>query len=274
APADAGAAEMVADAGGDGGFTLSGLRAGNHFVGFVDPSGAHASRFWPDSPNVRDATPVAVTAADATTADVVLPAQFPTGTGATIAGTVTESGTGDPVGSARVVALRASDFAMVRGATADNAGQYSLDVVPGDYKLAVLDGAGRHGMEWFDDQPNTGLGDASTVTAPRSGVDAALAPTTGAVAGTVTDDPSGEPLGGVWVVAIGPSGIAGGAVTGADGTYTVDWLVPGTYRVAFADPNGGRAQEYWDDSPDYPGATPFAVTAGATVTVAAALALP
>ncbi len=40
------------------------------------------------------------------------------------------------------------------------------------------------------------------------------------------------------------------------------------------DPNGGRTQEYFDNSPDYPGAAPFAITAGATATIDAALALP
>ena len=272
--ADTGATERAVTADGAGDLVLSGLVPGNHFLGFVDPSGAHASRFWPGSPNVPDSTPVAVTAANATTADVMLPAQAPTATGATIAGTVTESGTGTPVAGARVVALRASDFAMVRGATADANGGYRLDVAPGEYKLAVLDGDGLHAMEWFDDQPNTGLGEAATVTAPRAGVDAALAATTGTMAGTIVDDPSGDPLEGVWVVAIGPSGIAGGAVTAADGSYTVDGLAPGTYRVTFADPNGGRTQEYYDDSPDYDGATPVNIVAANTVTIDAALALP
>ncbi len=38
------------------------------------------------------------------------------------------------------------------------------------------------------------------------------------------------------------------------------------------DPDGGRAQEYYDNSVDYAGATPVNVTAGATIN--AALALP
>jgi hypothetical protein len=77
------------------------------------------------------------------------------------------------------------------------------------------------------------------------------------------------------VVAIGPTGaIAGGAVTSGAGTYTIAGLAPGTYRATIVDPNGGRAQEYYNNSADYVGATPINITAGATATVNATLALP
>ncbi len=268
-----GAVEQIVDADGAGDLTLSGLAAGTHVVGFVDPAGAHTTRFWPNSPTVPGSTPVAVTAGGATVADAALPAQVPVGTGAAITGTVTEAGTGAPVAGARVVALREADYQMVRGTAADANGAYRLDLAPGGYKLAVLDGAGLHAMEWYDNQPSTGLGAAATVTAPAT-VDVALSPTTGSIAGTVTDEASGDPIAGSWVIAIGPSGIAGGAVTDAGGDYTISGLAPGTYRATFVDPIGGRAQEYHDNSPDYPGATPFAVTAGAIATVDAALARP
>ena len=65
-----------------------------------------------------------------------------------------------------------------------------------------------------------------------------------------------------------------GAVTDWDGTYTIAGLAPGTYRATIVDPNGGRAQEYYNNSADYAGATPVNITAGATATVNAALALP
>lgn len=270
--ANTGATEQVVTSSGSAGrVDLTGLAARTHYVGYVDPAGAHATRFFPDSPNVPDATRVTVTAGNATTADAALPPQAPMPSGQLITGTVTEAVSGEPVGNARVVALRASDYQMVRGAVTDAGGHYTLDLAPGDYKLAFLDSDGLLTMEWYDDQPSTALGDAATVTAPAT-ADAALTPTTGTMTGTVTDAVSGDSLEGVWVIAIGPSGIAGGAVTGADGTYTIAGLPAGTYRATFADPNGGRAQEYFNDSPDYPGATPFAITAGSAVTIDATLA--
>lgn len=271
--ANTGATELVADGDGSGQLALPGLKPGNHFVGFVDPTGAHTTRFYPDSPNVPASTPVTVTAGGTTAANASLPVQTPAGTGWTISGTVTEQGTGTPLAGARVVALRAADYAMVRGAVTNGSGQYSLDLAAGGYKLAFIDSTGRHNMEWYDNLPNTGLGSAVSVTAPGT-ANAALNSNTGTMTGTVTDEPSGDAVAGAWVIAIGPTGIAGGAVTAADGSYTISGLSPGTYRATFADPNGGRTQEYWNNSPDYTGATTINVSAANTVTVNAALALP
>lgn len=269
--ANTGATEVAVVANAAGALSLPGLRPGTHFVGFVDPTGAHATRFYPNSPNVPASTAVAVTAGNATVASTSLPAQAAVATGASLSGTITEEGTGAPMAGAMVVALQAADYKMVRGAVTDGAGAYHLSVAAGAYKLAVFDSTGRHAMEWFDNRPSTGLADAASVTAPAV-ADAALAPNTGTLAGMITDDPSGAALGGAWVIAIGPAGIAGGAVTASDGSYTIAGLAPGTYRATAVDPVGGRAQEYFDDSPDFGGATPFNITAGTTATVNAALA--
>ena len=272
--ANPGATELAVIANGSGQLVLPGLTPGNHVVGFVDPTGAHTTRFFPNSPDVPGSTPVTVTAGAATPADVALPAQTPVGTGATISGVVTEQGTNIPLAGARVVALRASDYAMVRGAATNASGQYSLDLAAGAYKLAFFDSTGRHGMEWYDNVPNTGLASAVSVTAPGT-ADAAMAANTGSMAGTVADDLTATPIGGVWVLAIGPTGVAGGTLTEVDGTYTIAGLAPGTYRATFVDPQGGRSQQYWDNSPDYPGAATFNVTAANTTAgIDAALATP
>ncbi len=268
-----GATEAAVVANGSGQVTVAGLRPGNHYVGFIDPTGTHTTRFWPNSPNVPDATQVAVSAGSATAADVSLPAQASTGTGSVISGTVTEQGTGTPLPGVHVVALRASDYSMVRGAVTNGSGEYSVDVAAGDYKLAILDSAGGHDMEWFDDLVSTDLANAVNVTAPGV-ANAALRTNTGTMTGTITDAMSGDPVLGTWVVAIGPSGIAGIAVTAADGTYTVTGLAPGVYRATFADPNGGRLQEYYDNSPDFTGATTINVAAAATATINATLSRP
>lgn len=268
--ANAGATEVIVDADASGGFTLPGLLAGRHYVGFVDPAGEHETRFYPTSPNVPDATPVMVDAGETTAADAALPPQSPVGGGAAVTGTITDEVTGAAVPHGRVVALRAADYRMVRAATAGSDGTYRLDIAPGAYILAFLDAAGAHAMEWFDNQPSTGLATATTITAPRT-ANAALSPTTGAIAGTVTADAPTAPLAGAWVIAIGPTGVAGGALAAADGTYTIDGLAPGTYRVTFVDPSGDRAQEFWDNSLDYGGAVAVPVTAGATTTRSATL---
>lgn len=256
-----------------GTFALRGLRPGNHYVAYIDPTGAHATRFYPDSPDVPHATPLTVTAGAATIADGLLPAQTTTPTGAVLSGTITQQGTSTPLPGVFVVALHAADFRIARAGTTNTSGRYTLNVAPGAYKVVFIDPTGHHNPEWHNNQPASGLADAASVTTPTV-TNAALDATTGNLTGIITDDPTGTPIEGAWVVAIGPTGIAGGAVTLADGTYTITGLPPGTYRATIVDPNGGHTQEYYDNSPDYLGASVFAVAAGDTTNIDAALALP
>jgi len=266
-------AEGGATANGAGQFALAGLAPGTHFVGFIDPAGAHQARFLPNSSTLQGSTPATVTAGASTTANASLPTQTPVGGGAVLSGTVTEAGTAAPLAGVYVMALRAADYQIVRAATTNAAGAYNLDVVAGAYKLIFFDSTGRHNMEWHDNVPLTGIETAASVTAPAV-TNAQLDPNTGAMAGTIVDDPAATGVPGAWVVAIGPTGIAGGAVTAANGTYTLPGLAPGTYRATFVDPNGGRTQEYWNNSPTYAGATTFNITAANTTAINAALHHP
>src|SRR5690606_8274333 len=133
-------------------------------------------------------------------------------------------GSGAPLPGVHVLALTAADYTLARGVITDANGEYALDLAPGDYRLQFVDAAGAHPMEWFDDVPMTEIGDAAIVSAPGV-ADADLAPSRGSISGTVTDAPSGDPLAGAFVMVIGPDGPAGGAVSAADGSYTIGALV-------------------------------------------------
>ncbi len=268
-----GTPEIGATANPSGQFTVRGLRPGTHFVGYIDPAGAHRTEFHPHSPDVPNATSVAVTAGGSTTANGSLPAQAVWPGGAALTGTVTEAGTANPLAGVYVMALRAADYQIVRAATTNASGAYTLNVQAGGYKLAFFDSTGAHNMEWHNNQSPNALAAAATVTAPAT-TDAALGRNTGTMAGTIVDDPAATPVAGAWVIAIGANGVAAGAVTAANGNYTLAGLTPGTYRATFVDPNGGRTQEYWDDSPTYPGASTFNITAASTTTINAALRRP
>ena len=265
------ATEAIVVANGAGQFALPGLSPGNHFVGWIDPTGGHTTEFSPNSPNVPDSTPLVVTAGAATLGSGSLAPKPVAPGGATLSGTITETGSGAALAGVHVIALGAADYQIVRGGITNPAGQYSLSVPAGDYKLVFVDSTGRHNMEWHDNLPATGLGSAASVTAPAV-TNAILDANTGSMAGTITQDPSGAPISGAWVLAIGPNGVAGGAVTAANGTYSVTGLAPGTYRAAFLDPVGGGVLEYANNSPDFAGANPFPVAVGATSTANAALA--
>lgn len=261
-----GVPEVGAVANGAGQYTLADLRPGNHFVVQADRTGRHAAAYYPSSADFSGALPVAVIAGASTVADGSMPAQAVLPTASTLSGTVTEAGTGTPLGGVFVVALSASTYRFSPSGVTDSAGQYSFSVPAGSYKLAFIDPTGRHAMEWHDDHPYTGLALADTVTAPAT-TNAALSLTTGSVTGRVTADPSGPALAGAWVLAIGPSGVAGGAVTAADGRYTISGLAPGTYRAAVIDPTGHHAVVYWNRRTSYAAGDPFTVTAGAATTV-------
>ena len=258
-----GAPETAAQANANGVYSLGDLTAGNHFIGWVDPAGNHSPRFSVNSPNVPDATPVPVTAGGTTNRNGSLPVQTATPGGAALTGTVTQTGTNAPLPGILVIAQHAADFRLARAATTNSNGAYNLDVAAGSYKLVFLDPTGRHNMEWHDNQPYFGLANAANVTAPTN-TNATLDPTTGTMTGTLTDADTGAPLAGAWAFAISATGTVTGAVTKPNGTYTIPDLPPGTYRATYVDPNGGRAQEYYDNSPTYDGGTNINITAGTT----------
>ena len=259
-------------ASGSGQYEIAGLTAGNHFVGFLDPTGNHASRFFPNSPVVPSATTVSVTSGASTTANGSLPTQAGSGTGSILSGTVRQTGTGTALSGMWVIALKAADYRMARVVTTNMSGGYSMSLGAGSYKIAFIDPTGRHAQEWHNNQPSSGLANATTVTVPAT-VNAQLDRTTGSITGAVTADPGPAALGGIWVLAIGPSGPTGSAVTAANGTYTISDLPAGTYRLAFVDPAGSRATEYYNNSPTFDGSTAFAVLAGSSTTKNAALPL-
>ncbi len=253
----------------DGTFSSGGLPPGNQTVVFVDPSGQRRFEFFDDAPFASSANPVAVTAGSTTTANASLAAQGPFSSGSSITGTVTDDGTGDPVAGAWVVAVR-TDGVMRAGATTNGAGQYSLGVGPGSYRVQVLDPAGTHLGQWVPDRGLDDYDGAQVVTVGAAGtatVDAGLGPNRGSIAGVVTN-PTG-PAAGTVVLAVSTSTgqVAGAATVAGGGEYRVAGLVPGGYLVAFVDPWGEHGFEYHDGVTNPFAATPVTVAAGATRTV-------
>lgn len=266
-----GAVESVVTSDGSGGFTAPGLATGDHFMAFIDPTGSHATSFHPGSPDPGNATPVTIAPGGVTNANGSLPARTPTPGGASLTGTITEEGTGDPIEGVAVVALNAADHSVERGAFTSSSGEYHLDVAAGDYNLAFIDATGAHATEYHDDVPFEELADATTVAAPAV-TDAALAPTTGAMTGRITDEPTGDPVAGAWVFAVGPTSAIRGAVTAADGSYHLAALTPGRYRALVLDPTGRHLPEHWDDKPTGGTADPVDIFAGTATATDAGLA--
>ncbi|UGS38757.1 carboxypeptidase-like regulatory domain-containing protein [Capillimicrobium parvum] len=101
---------------------------------------------------------------------------------------------------------------------------------------------------------------AATAIVATSGVAAGAAGAAG-MQGTVRGE-LGAPLAGATVSISGPMSAA--KRTKADGTYTVQGLVDGSYTVRFSPPVGSPLrEEYYDDQPDAAHATPVTVRSGA-----------
>lgn len=257
-----------------GRYSLPELRTGRHRIVYLDPTATHSTVFSGGSPDAAGATPIDVTAGATTAADVAMPRQSAPLAFASLRGTVTEAGTTRALGGVLVIALRTTNYSLAGAAVTASNGRYRVNLQPGgSYKVAFIDTAGAHDMEWHQDRPYDAMASAASVTAPST-ANAALDPDTGSLGGTVVDDETGAPIAGAWVLAIGATGSVRGAVTDAVGAYEVTGLPVGTYRAAVIDTVGHRALEYWNDSPDYLGADSFTITPSAEAAVDAGLSEP
>lgn len=180
-----------------------------------------------------------------------------------LTGTVRDRLSGQGVPNALVAVLRAEDFTVVAGVHADGEARYTASVPPGTYFLYVIDPSGEH-------QPRLlGTPSGVTVTAGSSAVvDAELVPSRGGIAGAVTDAATGEPVDGVWAVAL--DGVSGApervALTDAEGRFALSSLRPGIHRVVYADPAARHRPVFSGGATDPAGAVGVAVTAGSTST--------
>ena len=94
-------------------------------------------------------------------------------------------------------------------------------------------------------------------------------PERGAITGAATDA-QGAPLAGVEVWAYGADDLwvgSGLGVAGPDGSYVIDGLAPGDYRIMFRSPAGSGIVQEWFDDADTPGEA-VVVTVGAGDSVA------
>ena len=267
-------------AGENGSYALA-VPAGPHRVEFLDPSGRHAPEIFDDRPlgDFGGATVVTVAPGGQASVSAALAPAGPTGS---IAGSVSQDGSGAPVGGAWVVAMDARTGTIRGGAVADGSGAYSMGGLPsGSYRLAIVDPTIARAFEFHRDQTDFTLADQVTVAAGSvTDVDPTLAPRsaspprTAVIRGAVTDEVSGAPVADAWIVAVGTDGaLAGGVVTAADGTYSLP-VAPGQYRVEVVDPSGRHTGEFFDGRSlgDYAGAALVTASPGAPVTVSAALA--
>lgn len=243
-----------------GAFTLSNLPAGEYRLAVRQ----WMTTAWANVPTIAGWTPtldelatlpiVQVAAGSTTTTEVVLPRL------ASIAGTVTSGVDGSAVAGASV-SVRNETTGRGAFATTDAAGAYVIEgLAAGSYRLSVTAGGGFVPFE---------AGDLVVVSAGAAvtGVDAVLS--RGATISGVVTSTDGSPVTGS-PVSIHRADRSIVNVTGvaADGTYTIDALPAGEYRLAFGafkDTPGEFIEEWYSDAADFDTATVITIGDGETL---------
>lgn len=248
-----------------GTYELRGLPAGAYRLEFYDSARAYVMQFYSGRSSIELADDVGVSAGATTSGiDVDLVAK------GVITGTVTNSKSSSlpGIGVAAFTADGAGGWRLVTGTGTAADGSYGMRVPPGTYRVKFRDDTGAYATQFYDAGATIGsAADVVVVAGVRTtGIDAVLQIDPGRIAGTVTA--GGTPAAGVWVEACGPDG--GGTwssvdstKTAADGTYTLQGLAPGAYRVRF-EGGGAYATLYYDAAATVEAADDVLVTAGAT----------
>lgn len=274
-PGGGGSATTLAD----GSYQITGLPAGSYRVQFSPPIGSsYMSEFYDNTTDYSSATPVSVVAG-ATIPGINASLAL----GATISGTVTGGSPVVPVNGATV-----EIYELIGPGFWGSSGQTATTQPDGTYELGGL-AAGTYrirfsapglAFEFYDDAFSAGNA-ADIVVAPGAtvgGIDAVLAPGA-SISGSVTGPDGTTPVDGAYVEAFVETGGSWVSVASAsaqtDGSYTLDSLPAGNYRVYF---NGAWPSpyiaEWYDNAPDPNLADTVVVSAGVPVTgINASLAL-
>lgn len=254
----------------DGTYRIGQLPSGNYYLCFNPPYGENYLReCYNNQAALATAHAVAVTTGLTTTNINAALA-----TGGEILGTVTDTGSGDPLANVNVVAYTSTTSVnFVASDSTDGNGDYVLNGLPtGNYYLKFDPAYGSEYVEeFYNDKSSLAVADPVAVTAgsATSGIDAALA-IGGRITGRVTAAAGGSPIGNV-AVRVYTSTISPYASqhlqTDAAGYYTATTLPTGNYYLEFDPPFATEyLREFYNDKLSLAQANPVAVTISLTTT--------
>ncbi len=172
-----------------------------------------------------------------------------------IAGAITQDAQNLPIGGAVVRAVRLGRIPWIQKAESDDSGNYTIEnLIPGVYVLHTR-ARGFIG-EFYDDTRNYLEATPLNVQGDTSITDINFGLSEGGkIQGTVAVEPDTSAIEGAHVVAflvVNPR-FARHVITGDDGSYSVESLPSGSYAVV-ANASGYK-REFYDDSPNFGGAT-------------------
>jgi hypothetical protein len=256
-----------ATTGSNGQYSIPVASAGTYFVEFDDSSAGYVVQYYNGESTPAASDPITVATGGSPVANAALTM------GGSITGTVTNSsGTGL---SGIEVCPYDDQYDDYGCTTTGSAGTYTLSGLPtGEYKVEFY-GSGSYLYTWYSGQLSFGAATAVNVTAPSttSGINATLqaSSSAGSISGTVSY--GGQPVSDADIELIDSSGnYVSGTETSASGTYTLNGLPPGTYKVEFGT-DTNLAFQFYTGASTVATATAVTVAAGQNVTgINAALA--
>jgi hypothetical protein len=261
------AGSATADASGN--YTVTGLQADSYKVQFLPPYNSnYVTSFWNGHTDAAQGDTLVV-AADQAVAGI----DGTLGTGATISGVVDAADNpGVGLNGGQVIAQKADGNSVAYGFIGSD-GKYTVPGVPtGTYTLKFQPPVEtNYASTWWQGETSLASADYFSVSAGSilTGYDADL-PAAASISGTLTA--AGSPVGslqGGSVYAFSTSGDGSGntGFVGANGTYTVPGLAPGSYTLDFQAPYGdSHAQQWWHNAASPDTSTPVTLTAGQALT--------
>ena len=249
-----------------GHYTITGVPAGSNYGVEFDDAGYVTQRYSNRTPPAAGDS-VTVTDGQTTTGiDAALAA------GATITGTVTDASNSHPVANLTVTASAADGYPPM-SATTDASGHYAIGgLATGSYTVQFggNEPGAAYAVQYYNRKASAGSADPVSATQGQttSGIDAGLQPSAH-ITGTVTNVATGDPISGIDVAAYDSGGsFLETTTTADDGTYSLDGLAAGSYRIGFASGFSGTANyasQYYSGKLDLASADAVVVATGQTV---------
>jgi hypothetical protein len=234
---DAGSPVALASTASDGTYRFAQLRTAGYRVGVSDPSGVYVPSYWSAAVPASSLAGATTIAAHGGLVNASLTVEPLT----TIAGVVTDHATGAAVPNIWVTLLDANGAKLGLALTGADGGYRFPSVRLGSYVMSFGDVSGTYvpGYWRASDPTVTSSLVAATRIATAGGTFTASAALSSysTITGTLTDERTGKPVVGVYLVltAADRPGILAYTFTAADGTFSIPRVAPGEYKLLVLD---------------------------------------